>query len=1427
MPDGFVDLSKDELPKGCIALCLSASEALLQLRKYVECKQTSSSAFITFPAAVSPLVAPLCKGMQRVGRWCAHELFGASVANPRDKFVVYYDAPSAAAGVMAVSALPHELQELRKSDALEAPPFTFVFSGKIAGLPAKVLWDSAATLNFVSADFVRRHGLQVHADETMLSLADGKQKTSPGYVDVRLVIQGLTQQLRLTVTDLSPGFDVFIGEAFNQRNGVVADYGYASDKQSVEPSLWLRRQNTRLYPRAAPTASAAVVKDGVRMLSAVQAYRLLSQGQKRGCTPAFVAHVRGEKADAADQPDSATQVRLREMIDAHGDVFEAPTLGEYQALTPEAIRLQPGAQPPNRPTMRLSVKEREECENMLKDALAKGWIQVSSSAYGAPVLFVPKPDGTMRMCVDYRALNKLTVKNNYPLPRIDELMDNLAGAKVFSSLDLTSGYHQLVLHPSDIEKTAFNTPQGKYEWKVLPMGLCNAPAVFQSTMNRIFGPYMNKFVCVYLDDILVYSRNEEEHLEHLQKVFALLREHNLKAKMKKCEFFKPELKFLGHIVSGRGMRPDPKKVETVTQWPTPQSVFDVRAFLGLANYFRRYIQGYARIALPLNALLKGLDKQDRKGKLMRWGRLPAEQVRAVHAEFAKKWTAECEKAFQTLKHALVSAPVLKLPTPGIEYELVTDACEAAPAIGAVLLQEGRPVAYFSRKLTGAEAGYSATDIEMTAVIYALREWRCYLEGSKFTIVTDHEPNTYLDTATSVHTQKRRARWRSESQAYDYTWRYRPGRVNVADPISRAPQHFTQMCAALSVHHEKRVRKGEPDMNSLRQSQSALRGATEDLVSAQEHVYCCSLWCAAYNTRSRTRADARSADAAVRDAGADRTSGGDRKRTRRCFSKGGSDTPANPVSSRAEKDMHVDHASEHGDAANNSVDLSCPVSDEDRIVSSHYFMDNFFSRIRSAYQHSAQVSAQLQKEVGYRRDEKGLCWTDNEQLWVPEDQELRKECLESVHAHPYGGHYGVARTIAKAKEIFYWPNMIEDVKKYCAECDSCQRVKAVRQKPQGELNPLEVPGRRWESVSMDLITDLPVTRKTVNKAGGMDTIVVFVDRLSKMVHLAATTKTVNGIGLAYLYQNYVVKHHGFPQSIVSDRDVRFKGFWRALQDINGVKLKMSTARHAQTDGQTENANGVLEDTLRHFTGPYQNDWDEHLAAAEFAMNNAWNSSVKNTPFMLNYGQHPHTPATLEVASQNPAVNRFVGQWSQQIARAKHCLQAAQQRQKAAADKHRRAAPVWSAGTLVLLSVKHIRLQAGLRTKLAPRWIGPFKVLDCIGPAHLSYRIELPPALKNMHDVFHVSSLREYKHDGAYQPPQPTIMMDGEPEWDVEYISSTRGEGEHRQYKVHWLGGQVTWEPEENVTNCPQIVKDFWETKQLPCPHPLRGVPQQAQ
>ena len=655
---------------------------------------------------------------------------------------------------------------------------------------------------------------------------------------------------------------------------------------------------------------------------------------------------------------------------------------------------------------------------------------------------------------------------------------------------------------------------------------------------------------------------------------------------------------------------------------------------------------------------------------------------------------------------------------------------------------------------------------------------------------------------------------AESQSCDHVWRYRPGKMNVADPVSRAPQHFAPICAAVTLRQSVQdYRAARAQVNHVTRNQSLpyVKNAQNEDAPVVPGLY--GFWsarCYAYMTRSRTGARGVPADATARDAGVGQVASDSQKR-RRCgssSSRGGSNTPATGDQRKADQ--------VESDVASGTQDLSYPAREEDVHVTSNYFMKSFFSRVCTAYEHASPVSARIKQEVGYRRDEKGLYWTHKEQLWIPEDKDLRMECIESVHAHPYAGHYGAQRTEAKAKEIYYWPSMIQDVQHYVDHCDSCQRVKALRQKPQGQLHPLSIPGRRWQSVSMDVITDLPVTKR------GKDTVVVFVDRLSKMVHLAATTKTVTGVGLAVLYNAYVLKLHGFPKDIVSDRDVRFKGFWRSLHELHGIKLRMSTPLHAQTDGQTENANGVLEDTLRHFVGPFQQDWDECLPAAEFAMNNAWNSSVRNTPFMLNYGQHPDTPATIGIRSQNPEVNKFVGQWSLQTARAKQCLGAAQDRQKKFADRKRKDAPAWQPGNLVLLNIKHFRLQSGIRAKLAPRFIGPFKVVECIGPANLSYRVELPKALSRMHNVFHVSSLREYKQSGAYQPPPVPDIIDNELEWEVQHISSTRGEGARRQYLVHWEGGDLTREPERMLTHCLALLKAFWDSNGLDCPHPLKGL-----
>ncbi|KAI3797604.1 hypothetical protein L1987_32864 [Smallanthus sonchifolius] len=290
------------------------------------------------------------------------------------------------------------------------------------------------------------------------------------------------------------------------------------------------------------------------------------------------------------------------------------------------IDLMPGANPVARAPYRLAPSEMQELASQLQELSDKGFIRPSHSPWGAPVLFVKKKDGSFRMCIDYRELNKLTIKNRYPLPRIDDLFDQLQGSTCFSKIDLRSGYHQLCVQEDDIPKTAFRTRYGHYEFMVMPFGLTNAPAVFMDLMNRVCKPYLDKFVIVFIDDILIYSKTKADHEEHLRLVLDLLKKEQLYAKFSKCEFWLKEVQFLGHIVNDKGIHVDPAKIETVKNWNAPKTPTEVRSFLSLAVYYRRFISNFSKIAVPLTALTH-------KGKAYEWG-------------------PKQEEAFQTLKHKL-------------------------------------------------------------------------------------------------------------------------------------------------------------------------------------------------------------------------------------------------------------------------------------------------------------------------------------------------------------------------------------------------------------------------------------------------------------------------------------------------------------------------------------------------------------------------------------------------------------------------------------------------------------------------------------------------------------------------------------------------------------------------------------------------------
>ncbi|KAK3129330.1 hypothetical protein QOZ80_6BG0477810 [Eleusine coracana subsp. coracana] len=419
------------------------------------------------------------------------------------------------------------------------------------------------------------------------------------------------------------------------------------------------------------------------------------------------------------------------------------------------IDLIPGTAPISKRPYRMPVNELVELKKQLHEMLEKGFIRPSSSPWEAPVIFVEKKDKTQRMCVDYRSLNDVTIKNKYPLPRIEDLSDQMKGACVFSKIDLRSGYHQLKIRPSDIPKTAFRTRYGLYEYTVMSFGLTNAPAYFMYLMNKVFMEYLDKFVVGFIDDILVFSKNEEEHEGHLRLVLEKLREHQLYAKLSKCEFWLKEVEFLGHVMSAGGVSVDPGKVKDVLDWKPPQTVKEIRSFLGLAGYYRRFIKDFSKIAKPMTTLL-GKDK-------------------------SFEWTQRCQTSFEELKKRLTSAPVLILPDISKSFDIYCDASKQG--LGCVLMQEGHVVAYASRQLRKHEEKYPTHDLELAAVVHALKIWRHYILGHRCEIYTDHKSLKYIFTQTELNLRQRR--WLELIKDYDVGINYHPGKANVvADALSR-------------------------------------------------------------------------------------------------------------------------------------------------------------------------------------------------------------------------------------------------------------------------------------------------------------------------------------------------------------------------------------------------------------------------------------------------------------------------------------------------------------------------------------------------------------------------------------------------------------------------------------------------------------------
>ena len=1119
--------------------------------------------------------------------------------------------------------------------------------GTITGLiyiddrTAFVLFDTGATHSIISTNFANK--LKLYPTPLTNRISISTPMKSHVLIDHEFLNCPLKFDDRIRPANLLPidmiDFDMILGMDWLSSHKATIDcharnviFGDVLDPEFV-------------YHGSKPLKSSIII-------SALKARTLISHGCQ-----GFLASI---KDTSMDSPDIDSIPIVREFADVFPDELPGvPPTREVEF----GIELVPGAEPISKAPYRMAPIELKELKEQLQELLENGFIRPSVSPWGAPVLFVKKKDGSMRLCIDYRELNRITIRNRYPLPRIDDLFDQLQGAKFFSKIDLRSGYHQLRVKEQDVPKTAFRTRYGHYEFLVMPFGLTNAPAVFMDLMNRVFHEYLDKSVIVFIDDILVYSKSEEEHEQHLRIVLETLRQQKLYAKFSKCEFWLKQVAFLGHIVSADGITMDPAKVEAITKWPRPTTVTEVRSFLGLAGYYRRFVEGFSRLALPLTQLM-------RKGE-----------------KFV--WTDERSQSFEELKKRLVSSPILTLPSGSGGYQIYSDASKKG--LGCVLMQHGKVIAYASRQLKPYETNYPTHDLELAAVVFALKIWRHYLYGESVDIFTDHKSLKYIFTQRELNMRQRR--WLELLKDYDTNIQYHPGKANVvADALSRK----SGMIASL---------KFEP---------------------------------------------------------------------------------------RILNDLEL-------------MDVEFCVRGHDGYWASLKIESNLMLRIKEAQKDDGELWAIVQnihegKQTEFRVDDSGIVWFGT-RLCVPDIPELREAVLSEAHSSPFTIHPGSTKMYRDLKQHFWWNGMKQDVALHVARCMTCQQVKIEHQRASGLLQPLEIPTWKWEEITMDFVTGLPLTRKR------HDAIWVVVDRLSKSAHFLPIRMDYRVSRLSEIFLQEIVRLHGTPTSIVSDRDPRFTSrFWKSLQNAWGTRLKFSTAFHPQTDGQSERTIQTLEDMLRACTLEWTGNWDEYLCLVEFAYNNSWHASIDMAPYEMLYGRKCRAPICWdEVGERVIEGPELIEITNEKVTIAREKLKEARTRQKSYADKHRRDLS-FQVGDRVFLKVSPFRgvKRFGIKGKLSPRFIGPFEILERIG--EVSYRLALPPQLSHVHDVFHVSLLRGYNyhplHVASYpfDQIQPDMSLPEEPEAILDRQERVMRNKVIPFVKILWKNHperEATWETEESM------------------------------
>jgi hypothetical protein len=965
----------------------------------------------------------------------------------------------------------------------------------------------------------------------------------------------------------------------------------------------------------------------------------------------------------------------------------------------QKIELKPGVTVRHRPLRRFSPAEDKLLQEKLTDLLERGFIQPSSSSFGANVIFARKSDGGWRFCVDYRELNSATVKDRTPLPSHTELRQRVQGAKFMSKVDVRDAFHMIRLHEPDCHKTAFKTRFGLFEYTVSPFGTTNSPATFMRLMNRIFFDLTDRCVIYYVDDVLIYSETYEQHLLDIQTVFDRLAANKLHVKLTKCIFAVQSLDFCGMIVSVDGFSIQDSAIDSMCNYPDKDPKTStakyVQKFMGSIRWFADFIPFLAELASPLFELTKD--------------------------DNVETWNINHQSVQRAIQFHLTRAPVLGFfdPTNPLTFT-TTDASDHA--IGGWLgqldkEQKTRVVSYWSRKLVPSELNYPVHDRELLALVEFIKKFRIYLHGLPFTAYVDHKSLALIQT--QPHLSARQVRWIQFLQEFEFSIKYVEGEENsFADWLSRRPDYSHIECP-----------KCKFVLNNKGGSINSIRVADPDYESHDSGSRCSIL----------------------------------------------------------------------------SLDLVDIIRDQTA--------DPFCIELNSWLLNPKSIPA---TKTGYAksfsRNNNGVLMYRKTATVIPKGP-LQLQHLEFFHDRLDRGHFGFPKTFASMQSRVYWPNMNDDITKFIASCDKCQRSKSHNDMNHGLLHPLPIPDERFQSINIDFAS-MP------RSDAGKNSMMVICDRLTKMGELIATNDKLTAAGCAeLLYLHWFLSGKGYPDSIISDRDPKFTSdVWRLFCQKCGIKRVMSTARHQQTDGGAEALIKTVKTMLKGIVNHKQTNWDTKLPALQFAYNSSKHSSTGFPPFYLaNAYKHSSFPKT--AGDDSKLLQNFM-KHADDLDTAYSNIQKSQDRMSSDYNKRRTESPEISIGDKVLLKRDGIAWppESEVSAKLRQPYLGPFEV-TFVDSEHDNITLKLPVSMR-IHPTFHIKHIRQWISPQYHFPARhaltstlpPDVTEDSILILEVHRILDKRTKSGHIQYLVSWKGFDKSfdsWEPVEYLS-CNDLLDTYEKT-----------------